>query len=81
MSLILANGRALSQDFGSAPILFLDEVSAHLDTERQNVLYEEILSLGAQACMTGTGKELFNYYGKRAEFLEVSETLNVSVLK
>ena len=34
VSLILANGRALSQDFGSAPILLLDEVSAHLDTER-----------------------------------------------
>ena len=81
VSLILANGRALSQDFGSAPILLLDEVSAHLDTERQNALYEEILSLGAQAWMTGTGKELFNYYGKRAEFLEVSETSNVSVLK
>ena len=80
-SLILANGRALSQDFGSAPILLLDEVSAHLDKERQNALYEEILSLGAQAWMTGTGKELFNYYGKRAEFLEVTETLNVSVLK
>jgi DNA replication and repair protein RecF len=44
-------------------------------------LYEEILSLGAQAWMTGTGKELFDYYGKRAEFLQVSETLNVSVLK
>ena len=81
VSLILANGRALSQDFGSAPILLLDEVSAHLDTERQNALYEEILSLGAQAWMTGTGKELFDYYGKRAEFLQVSETLNVSVLK
>jgi hypothetical protein len=31
--------------------------------------------------MTGTGKELFDHYGKRAEFLEVRETLNVSVLK
>jgi hypothetical protein len=31
--------------------------------------------------MTGTGKELFDYYGKRAEFLQVSETLNVSILK
>jgi DNA replication and repair protein RecF len=81
VSLILANGRALSQDFGSAPILLLDEVSAHLDIERQNALYEEIISLGAQAWMTGTGKELFEAFGDRAQFLEVNEASNGSVLK
>jgi DNA replication and repair protein RecF len=81
VSLILANGRALSQDFGSAPILLLDEVSAHLDIERQNALYEEIISLGAQAWMTGTGKELFEAFGDRAQFLEVNEASNGSILK
>ncbi len=81
VSLILANGRALSQDFGSAPILLLDEVSAHLDIERQNALYEEIISLGAQAWMTGTGKELFEAFGDRAQFLEVNEASSGSVLK
>jgi DNA replication and repair protein RecF len=81
VSLILANGRALSQDFGSAPILLLDEVSAHLDIERQNALYEEIISLGAQAWMTGTGKELFEAFGDRAQFLEVNEASSGSFLK
>ena len=81
VSLILANGRALSEDFGSAPILLLDEVSAHLDNDRQNALYEEILSLGAQAWMTGTGKELFDAFGEKAQFLKVSESSDGSVIE
>jgi len=63
VSLILANGRALSQDFGAAPILLLDEVSAHLDADRRDALYDEIVALGAQAWMTGTGAELFDSLG------------------
>ena len=73
VSLILANGRALSQDFGAAPILLLDEVSAHLDAARRDALYEEIIALGAQAWMTGTGAELFDSLGNRAQHLEISE--------
>jgi DNA replication and repair protein RecF len=74
VSLILANGRALSQDFGAAPILLLDEVSAHLDADRRDALYDEIVALGAQAWMTGTGSELFDTLGDRAQHLEITET-------
>ena len=73
VSLILANGRALSQDFGAAPILLLDEVSAHLDADRRDALYDEIVALGAQAWMTGTGAELFDSLGNRAQHLEIAE--------
>jgi len=73
VSLILANGRALSQDFGAAPILLLDEVSAHLDADRRDALYDEIVALGAQAWMTGTGAELFDSLGDRAQHLEITE--------
>jgi len=59
ISLILANGRALAEDFGAAPIFLLDEVAAHLDANRRAALYDEICALGAQAFMTGTGPELF----------------------
>jgi DNA replication and repair protein RecF len=58
ISLILANARALTQDFGAPPILLLDEVAAHLDSERRAALYREILAVKAQAFMTGTGPEL-----------------------
>lgn len=74
ISLILANARALKADLGAAPILLLDEVAAHLDATRRAALYDEITALGAQAFMTGTGAELFEPLGPRAQWLEISET-------
>jgi DNA replication and repair protein RecF len=73
VSLILANARALAADFGAPPILLLDEVAAHLDATRRAALYDEIVALGAQAWMTGTGPELFAELGTRAQTLEVTE--------
>ena len=73
VSLILANARALAADFGAPPILLLDEVAAHLDAGRRTALYDEICALGAQAFMTGTGPELFEALGPRAQVFEVRE--------
>lgn len=81
VSLILANGRGLARDFGAPPILLLDEVAAHLDVNRRAALYDEICALGAQAWMTGTGAELFDALGSRAQYLEVSETAGQSEVK
>jgi DNA replication and repair protein RecF len=78
VSLILANGRALAEDFGAPPILLLDEVAAHLDADRRAALYNEICVLGAQAFMTGTGAEMFDSLAGRAQFLEVTETGGLS---
>ncbi len=80
VSLVLANGRALAQDFGAPPIYLLDEVAAHLDANRLAALYDEISALGAQAWMTGTGPELFDTMGSRAMYLEVSDVDNISVV-
>lgn len=73
VSLILANARALSRDIGSAPLVLLDEVSAHLDSDRRASLYDEICALKAQAWMTGTGPELFREFDTRAQMFEVSD--------
>jgi DNA replication and repair protein RecF len=81
ISLILANGRALAQDFGAAPIFLLDEVAAHLDAGRRAALYDEICSLGAQAFMTGTGPELFAELGERSACFEVGDEAGLSTLK
>ncbi|MEM1428057.1 MAG: DNA replication/repair protein RecF [Pseudomonadota bacterium] len=78
LSLVLANARALAEDFGAAPLLLLDEVAAHLDAGRRAALYDEICALGAQAWMTGTGAELFEALGARAQHLEVTETAGES---
>ncbi len=74
VSLVLANARALRAEIGSAPILILDEVAAHLDAARRAALYEEIAALGAQAWMTGTGAELFAGLGAHALRLRMAES-------
>ncbi|MEL6585005.1 MAG: DNA replication and repair protein RecF, partial [Pseudomonadota bacterium] len=73
ISLILASARAVTEDVGTPPLLLLDEVAAHLDADRRAALYDEICGLGAQAWMTGTGPELFEALGDRAQRLEVVE--------
>lgn len=78
ISLVLANARALAEDFGAPPILLLDEVAAHLDADRRAALYDEICGLGAQAWMTGTGAELFEGLQGRAQFYELREEEHAS---
>ncbi|MEI4472754.1 DNA replication/repair protein RecF [Frigidibacter sp. MR17.24] len=78
LSLVLANARALAAEGGVAPVLLMDEVAAHLDAGRRRALYDEIVALGAQAFLTGTGPELFEGLGDRAQGLEVSESAGIS---
>jgi len=73
ISLILANARALRADTGTAPLVLLDEVAAHLDAGRRAALFDEICTLGCQAWMTGTGAELFAELAGRAQHVAVSE--------
>jgi DNA replication and repair protein RecF len=58
---------------GRAPILLLDEVTAHLDAARRAALFAEILAIGTQAWMTGTDAEAFSALQGRALFLSVDE--------
>jgi len=81
ISMVLANARALAEDIGAAPILLLDEVAAHLDASRRAALYTELLALGAQAWMTGTGAEFFDGLRHAAQGFEVTETGGVSRLQ
>lgn len=80
ISLCLANARALAEATGAAPILLLDEVTAHLDTSRRKALFGEIEALGAQAWMTGTAAELFEGLGGDAIRLGVSESGGLSAV-
>jgi DNA replication and repair protein RecF len=81
ISLILANARALAEDTGAPPVILLDEVAAHLDAGRRAALFDEVVALGAQAFMTGTGPELFAELGTRAKGLEVTEAGGVSAVR
>jgi DNA replication and repair protein RecF len=81
ISLILANARAIAADLGAAPILLLDEVAAHLDATRRSALYDELSALRAQAIMTGTGAELFETLGDRAQYFEIRDDMGRSVIR
>ena len=78
LSLILANARALAEDLGRAPVLLLDEVAAHLDSDRRAALYHEIGALGAQALMTGTELALFDSLGDGAQVFTLAESGGIS---
>lgn len=80
ISIILATARALTEDFGAPPILLLDEVAAHLDAGRRAALYDELCALGGQAFLTGTGAELFDTLGDRAQSFEVTEESGLSIV-
>lgn len=73
LSIVLAQARSVAAWRGSVPVLLLDEVAAHLDEARRAALFEEILSLGAQAWLTGTDEGLFEGLEGKAQFFAVAD--------
>ncbi len=76
ISIVLADAWELSRARdGLCPLLLLDEIAAHLDAVRRAALFDEILSLGAQAWMTGTDIEMFAPLRGRGDIFEVADSL------
>ncbi|GGF37868.1 DNA replication and repair protein RecF [Aliidongia dinghuensis] len=73
IAIVLAHARLQTGAKGTAPVLLLDEVAAHLDRTRRRALFDEIEALGSQAWLTGTDRELFAELGGRADFLTVAD--------
>jgi DNA replication and repair protein RecF len=75
LGLVLAHAELLTErQEGAAPILLLDEITAHLDVHRRAALFDEILHLKAQAWMTGTDVSAFEALGDKARFWRVDES-------
>jgi DNA replication and repair protein RecF len=69
LGLVLSHAELVAErQDGLAPILLLDEVTAHLDEARRAALFAEILRLGSQAWMTGTDHDAFRALIGRASF-------------
>lgn len=67
LNVVLAQAARLSRDPAAPnPIVLLDEVAAHLDSERRAALFDEIMALGLQAFLTGTDEALFDGLKGRA---------------
>jgi len=75
IGLILAHAELVARRREAAPILLLDEVTAHLDAERRAALFQEILRLKAQAWMTGTDAAAFSWLAGKARFWRVEHGL------
>lgn len=74
LGLVLAHAELLTQrQEGAAPILLLDEITAHLDAHRRAALFDEILRLKAQAWMTGTDRTAFEVLTGKAQFWSVDD--------
>jgi DNA replication and repair protein RecF len=73
LGLVLAHAELVARRREVAPILLLDEVTAHLDEVRRAALFAEILRLRAQAWMTGTEREAFAPLAGRARFLGLED--------
>jgi len=73
ISIILADARMAAAERGRVPVLLLDEVVAHLDKERREALFEELLAIGAQVWLTGTDRSLFEPLSGNALFFSVAE--------
>ncbi|WP_279347259.1 DNA replication/repair protein RecF [Govanella unica] len=71
IGIVMGAARLTQAETGTAPLLLLDEVAAHLDSERRAALFEEILALGAQAFMTGTDHALFTPFGTEAQYFTI----------
>ena len=56
---------------GAAPLLLLDEIAAHLDQQRREALFGELLDKGLQAWLTGTDRAPFSPLKSSAQCLEI----------
>lgn len=73
LSIALAEARLTKSRRGQAPILLLDEAVSHLDGQRREALFAEILALGLQAWLTGTDRDLFRPLLGSAQFFAVED--------
>jgi DNA replication and repair protein RecF len=72
IGLVLAHAGLVAEMTGTAPIILLDEVVAHLDPGRRAALYDALERLGAQIWMTGADPAVFADIAGRAQVFEVS---------
>jgi DNA replication and repair protein RecF len=79
VGLILAQAHSVAARTGDVPLLLLDEVAAHLDSQRRAALAEILSGLGGQSWITGTDAAAFSgFVASTAITLNDSETAHGS---
>lgn len=75
IAIVLAGARMAASECGRLPMLLLDEITAHLDPQRRDALFEMLGTLGAQVWMTGTDAEQFAGARAYAGFFEIADAV------
>ncbi len=74
LGLVLAEAELIARRHdGAAPLILLDEITAHLDADRRAALFDEIVRLSAQAWMTGTDLHAFDGLRGRARLFLIND--------
>lgn len=71
LSIVLSHALARRTLTGVAPIMLLDEVVAHLDTQRRMQLFDSLNEIGAQCWLTGTDAADFSAAPENTQFFNV----------
>lgn len=71
ISIILAQTKCQILYQGFAPILLLDEITAHLDDRKREALLSKVKELELQAWFTSTNPDLFSSLRSSAQFFEI----------
>jgi len=71
IGLVLANAALVGNMTGTAPVILLDEVVAHLDPDRRAALFDALGRLGSQVWMTGADPGAFVDIASRADVIDV----------
>lgn len=71
IGLVLAHAALLGNMTGTAPVILLDEVVAHLDPDRRAALFAALGELGSQVWMTGADPLAFADIASRADVIDV----------
>jgi DNA replication and repair protein RecF len=71
IGLVLAHAALVGNMTGTAPVILLDEVVAHLDPDRRATLSDALDRLGSQVWMTGADPIAFADIASRADVIDV----------
>jgi DNA replication and repair protein RecF len=71
IGLVLAHAALVGEMTGTAPVILLDEVVAHLDPARRSALFDALEQLGSQVWMTGADPVAFADIALRADVIDV----------
>jgi DNA replication and repair protein RecF len=72
VGLVVSHARLIAAMHGLAPVMLLDDVSAFLDEERREALFDLLARFGSQVFMTGVDLAPFSALAARAERFAVT---------